>query len=105
MENIPNLNLETVAKALSSDTRLKILKLLVDKNLSSIEVYKEYKQRFHEDKHRETIYRGLELLLDAGVLDKRYNKTNKNVVYYIKNKELTIDLVTQKLKIEEDTIH
>ena len=36
MENIQNLGLETVAKALSADTRLKILKLLVGKNLSSI---------------------------------------------------------------------
>lgn len=105
MENIQNLDLETVAKALSADTRLKILKLLVGKNLSSIEVYNDYKKKFHDDKHRETIYRALEILLDAGILDKRYDKKNKNVVYYIKHKELTIDLINQKLKIKEDAVH
>lgn len=98
MNNVQNFELESIAKALSSDTRLKILKLLVGKNLSSIEVFKEYKKKFNDGKHRETIYRGLEILLDAGILDKHYDKKNKNVVYYIKRKELIIDLIDQNVK-------
>lgn len=34
-----------------------------------------------------------------------HDQKNKNVVYYIKHKELTIDLIAQKLKVKEDTVH
>lgn len=86
-----------VAKALGSDTRLKILRILTGASLSSIEVYEIYKKKFGNKKHRESIYRALEMLLHADILDKKYDKDSKKVIYSIKHNKLLLDIVNQKV--------
>jgi len=93
-----DLDLKIVSRALSSDTRLNILKILVNNELASIEVYKKYIEKFKGDKQRETIYRALETLLRADILEKKYDNEKKSLVYSIKNNQLIIDLIEQKVK-------
>ncbi|MDP2788569.1 MAG: transcriptional repressor [bacterium] len=93
-----DLDLKNVSRALSSDTRLNILKILVNNDLSSIEVYNKYVEKFDGKKHRETIYRALETLLSAGILEKKYSNERKNVVYSIKYNQFIIELINQKVK-------
>jgi len=91
------MDLTKVCKALSSDTRLKILKILVDKNLSAANVFKEYRKR-DDKRHRESIYRALEKLVDAEILRKEYDEKGKEIVYVLEHKEFTIDLINQRIR-------
>lgn len=90
-------NLKKVSRALSSETRLNILKILVNNKLASIEVYNKYIDKFKGEKQRETIYRALEALLSADILEKKYDNEKKNLVYSIKHNQLIIDLIEQKV--------
>lgn len=92
-----HLDLKNASKALSSDTRLKILKILVNNELASIEVYNKYIEKFKGQKQRETIYRALETLLSADILEKKYDNEKKSLVYSIKHNQLIIDLIEQKV--------
>jgi len=98
------MDITKVCKALSSKTRLKILKILVDKKLSASNIYKEYNRIYREKRRRESIYRALEKLVEAEILRKTYNDKEKEIVYELKHKELTINLLDQKiLKDSEET--
>jgi Fe2+ or Zn2+ uptake regulation protein len=92
-----DIDIKTVSQALSSDTRLNILKVLINGELSSIEVYNKYIEKFKGKKHRETIYRALETLLSADILEKKYDNEKKSLVYSIKYNQLIIDLIEQKV--------
>lgn len=94
---LSGMKITKICKALSSETRLKILKILIDKKLSSANVHREYNKRFHEKRHRESIYRALEKLVSAEILMKEYDTTRKEIVYSLKHKEITINLKNQKV--------
>ena len=93
------MEIKNISSALSSETRLRILKILSASNLSSIDVHKEYIQKYPDKKHRESIYRELEILHTAGLLEKKYNSEGKQIEYGIKIKKFTIDLITQNIKL------
>jgi len=98
------MNLAKTLKALGSETRLKILKLLGCRRLSSANIYKEYAKGFRDGMHRESIYRALEKLVDAEILKKEYDETEKEIVYGLRHRRLIIDLINQKIceKVSED---
>lgn len=92
------MDLKIGCKALSSDTRLKIIKIIIEKGpLSSKEVHSEFIKR-HENKRRESIYKGLEILREANILEKQYDDSETKIVYKIMNEKLKIDLVEMELK-------
>lgn len=81
-----------IGKALSSETRIKILRLLAESPQSSIETYEQYERKYEEGKHRETIYRELENLVEAGLLAKEYNQATSQIEYSFKHQQLLVDL-------------
>lgn len=81
-----------VGKALSNETRVKVLCLLADGPRSSIETYERYERKYEEGKHRETIYRELETLVDAEILTKEYNETAGQIEYRLKHRHLSVNL-------------
>jgi DNA-binding transcriptional ArsR family regulator len=81
-----------VGKAISNGTRVKILRILADSPRSSIETYERYEAKHAEGKHRETIYRELENLVEAGLLTKTYNETASQIEYSLEQRRLLIDL-------------
>lgn len=84
-----------LGNALRSQTRLNILKILDKKSLRAIDVYNEYKVLFSSDaKHRESIYKELERLVDAGILNKRYDRNKKGIIYALRFQTIHIDLIT-----------
>jgi len=92
-------------KALGSETRLRILRLLANKKLSAANVYREYVRNFHDRMHRESIYRALEKLVNAEILNKEYDEKEKEIVYGLRYKKLTIDLVNQRIYEEDSKNH
>lgn len=94
------MKLSKVCKALSSITRLRILKILVDRRLSAADIHKEYNKYFEDRLHRESIYRALEKMVDAEILTKEYDGKRKQLVYFIRHKNLKIDLIEQTVLAE-----
>ncbi len=89
------MEIEEVAKALSSDTRLKILKILADGEASAVHVYKSYNERFAERKERATVYRELEVLFKCNFLVKTYKEESKEIVYRLAARSINLDLIKQ----------
>ena len=84
-----------MAKALSSDTRLKILKMIADGEASAVHVYKMYNEKFSDRRERATIYRELEVLYKSNFLVKTYKEESKEIVYRLSARSINIDLVAQ----------
>lgn len=83
------MNIQKLAAALSSNTRILIAKILTKKPLSSTEVCRELKKE--KSILRESVYRALERLVEAGLLKKMYDQTDKKVKYRLVKKKITID--------------
>lgn len=59
--------------------------------MTAVEVFRELKKGRPQIKYRETVYRSLEKLFDAGLVEKYYVK-EKGLCYKISVTNLTIDL-------------
>ncbi|WP_135851483.1 helix-turn-helix domain-containing protein [Halorussus salinus] len=81
-----------IGKALSSETRIKILDIVSENGHSSIETFEKYGEEYEDDKRRETIYRELENLVKAGLLSKEYDETDSQIVYRLKHQGLVINI-------------
>jgi DNA-binding transcriptional ArsR family regulator len=89
------MEIEEVAKALSSDTRLNILKVLAEGDASAVHVYKMYNERFGDRRERATIYRELEVLFNSDLLVKTYKEKSKEIVYRLAARSINLDLINQ----------
>ena len=90
-----------LGNALRSQTRINIIKILGKSSLRAIDVYNKYKVLFRDDtKHREFIYKELERLVDAGILDKRYDMKIKGIVYTLKFHKVCVNLLTGETAVE-----
>ncbi|HNU35378.1 MAG TPA: transcriptional repressor [Methanomassiliicoccales archaeon] len=89
------MEIEEVAKALSSDTRLKILRLLAEGEASAVHVYKLYNEKFSDRRERATIYRELEVLYKSNFLVKTYKEESKEIVYRLAARSISLDLIEQ----------
>lgn len=92
-----------VGKALSNETRVNILRLLDDDSYSSIETFERYEAEYAEGKRRETVYRELENLVEAGLLTKEYNQTAGQIEYELRFQRLLIDLGDGTVEANEHT--
>ncbi|MEO0252341.1 MAG: hypothetical protein ABIM44_08935 [candidate division WOR-3 bacterium] len=78
--------------------RREILKTISKEPMTVMQVFEELKRRNFEVKYRETVYRALERLLDAGLVEKYYNP-EKGLCYRIKVKLITLDLANDVIEI------
>ncbi len=91
------MDLMEVGKALSNETRLRLLQLLADKSDSASGVHERYVNEYDDRKHRESIYRALEKLVEVQILTKEYQKES-GLVYHLANEQLVVDL--RELSVE-----
>ena len=89
---------EKVFSALSSRTRIEILRILAMKSRSVMDVKNELNRRGFEMKYRESVYRALNKLVDAGLVEKFYDKEEGGIKYGIIKKELVVDLQSGKVR-------
>jgi len=80
-----------VFSALASSTRLAILQLLANTPLNVGEILELLNQRGIQISHRESVYRAVEKLRKAGLVDKLYDNERKSLLYKIKYKKLIYD--------------
>jgi len=87
-----------VVKALSSRTRRKILKILSDDSKNVKEISIELREQYSTNlKYRESVFKALEKLVEANLVEKFYEK-DKGIAYRLKRKKITIDLIKEKVE-------
>ena len=87
-----------VIKALNSKTRQEIVSVQDDNHYILKEIYEKIlEENLLEKKHRATIYRALEILVDADLVDKYYVK-EKGICYRLKIKCIEIDVINKLIK-------
>jgi DNA modification methylase len=86
-----------VAQALSSETRLNLIKTIGNKSLSLYEI----KNQFGNSIQRESIYRALEKLSEVSILSKSYNKFKKRYEYSVKNPQISLKILDEQTEDEE----
>lgn len=78
--------------------RREILKTISEEPMTVMQVLEELKRRKFEVKYRETVYRALEKLLDAGLVEKYYDP-EKGLCYRIMVKLVTLNLANGTIEI------
>ena len=91
------MNIDRVIAALNSGLRREILKIIAERPMTAVEVFRELKRRKPEIRYRETVYRALERLSDADLVEKYYAK-EKGLCYKISVINLSIDLTSATVR-------
>jgi len=85
------MEISKVIAALNSNLRREILKILSKEPMTVTQVLERLKKGRIEIKYRETVYRALEKLFDAGLIDKCYIK-EKGLCYKLIVNRVVIDI-------------
>ena len=80
--------------------RLRICLILGNSSLSLAGVKELYEKIYKDIKNRETIYRALDVLVENGLVDKKYNKNDKKIEYSMLVNKINIDFENGKVDIE-----
>ena len=96
------MNIVDIGKALSNRTRTQLLFLLTDGPKSTSSLHEEYLKEFDEERHRESIYRELEKLVDSGIVNKQYDDELKQFLYSLDFDSLIVDFKEESVKPRHD---
>ena len=91
---------DKVISALNSKLRREILRIISEEPMTVIQVLDELKRKKFEIEYRESVYRALEKLLDAGLVEKHYIK-EKGLCYTTKVKLVVIDLMKDNVELRD----
>lgn len=88
-----------VLRLLSIETNRVILSILDEKPMRSKEIFNTVKEKT-EIQNRESVYKALERLKNAGLVEKKFNEKSGNLYYSRVCKEISIDLETMEIEME-----
>lgn len=94
------MDIAKIISALNSDLRREILKTLAERPYTVLEVLNKLKRKGLDVKYRETVYRALEKLVDAELVEKFYAK-EKGLCYKLPLTRITIEITKESLDIEK----
>ena len=81
-----------IIAALDSATRRNIISIIADNQLTLDEIFEKLSKADSGVKYRESAYRATEKLVDAGIVQKFYDK-RKGICYSVAIKKIEIDLL------------
>jgi DNA-binding transcriptional ArsR family regulator len=87
-----------VLKALASPTRLRILGMLADKELTLGEITAQ----FGPNIRRDYVFRHTEKLVNSNLVEKTYNKETKRIVYSLTKRQFDLREKGVKLTLKVD---
>ena len=92
------MDFEKVIQILSLKTRREILRTIVSRPKTLMEIYEELQERKSTPiKYRESVYKALEKLVSVGLVEKTYDK--RIVRYKSKFSKIVADLINEKLRL------
>ena len=92
------MDIAKVISALNSELRREILTILAEKPYTVLEVLNKLKKESPDVRYRETVYRALEKLVDAELVEKFYAK-GKGLCYKLSSTRITIKLTKENVDI------
>jgi hypothetical protein len=87
------------ARALQSPTRFTLLLILHGESLSSAEAHRRLLEARPNRRHRESTYRDLEIMVAAGLLEKRYDIRSKEIRYVVLGSQVVFDLKSRSVEL------
>jgi Fe2+ or Zn2+ uptake regulation protein len=87
----------SVIRALDSPLRVELVKILLEKPRSAPDIYQTLINAGFDIGDRDTVYKALQMLVDAGILEKYYEMTVKRICYRVATKRILIDIPTLDL--------
>lgn len=92
------MEIQQVGSALSNQTRLRLISIIVkEDSVTSKQAHELYTLEF-EELRRESIYKSLEVLVSAEILEKVYSEEDGGIVYQLKHEEILINLIEQHIE-------
>lgn len=85
------MEIRKVISALDSDLRREILRIVADNPGTVVDVINQLRKRGFKVKYRETVYRAMEKLVDAQLMEKFYEK-ERGLCYKLSLTSLEIDI-------------
>jgi Fe2+ or Zn2+ uptake regulation protein len=85
------MNTASFFAALDSDLRREVLTVLADKPSTVLGVMQKLKNKGLDVKYRETVYRSLETLLDAGLVEKFYDREH-GLCYKLCSSKIVVEI-------------
>lgn len=95
-------NLATVMRALDSSVRRTIMLLALEGPKTSMGYKDELVKKGFDVKYKESVYKDLQLLVDAGLIEKYYDKEKKAIVYTSTVDTVVFDLMKWSLDLKEN---
>lgn len=95
------MDINEVGSALANPTRVRLLTILSEQDYSASTAHEQYNKRFSDEKHRESVYRELENLVEYGLLNKNYATKEKELRYSLRCERLEVDLVDSVVEVLE----
>ena len=97
METETKSNFSLVIRALDSPLRVELVKILLERPMSAPDIYQTLIGAGFDIGDRDTVYKALQMLVDAGLLEKYYDMTVKRICYKVTKKQILIDIPTLNL--------
>jgi Fe2+ or Zn2+ uptake regulation protein len=94
------MDITKILAALNSELRREILMILAEESSTALEVLVKLKRKGLEVKYRETVYRALEKLVDAELVEKFYVK-EKGICYRLSLTRMTIAITKDSFDMVE----
>jgi len=100
VETNTNTKFRSVIRALDSPLRVELVKLLLQQPRSAPDIYQTLINTGFDIGDRDTVYKALQMLVDAGLVEKYYNMDVKRICYKVITKHIHIDVPTLNLSVE-----
>jgi Fe2+ or Zn2+ uptake regulation protein len=94
--------LANVMRALDSSVRRMIMLLALEGPKTSLDYKEKLVESGFDVKYKESVYKDLQLLVDAGLVEKYYDKEKKAIVYGSRIDSVVFDLMKWSIYLKED---
>jgi len=88
-----------ILRALDSDLRRELLKIALEGSLDADKFYNEVVNRGFNIRYKESVYKELQTLVQAELVDKYYDVKSKKILYRLKAGRVVVDIKSMETEI------
>ncbi len=88
-----------ILRALDSDLRRELLKIAIEGPLDADGFYNKIIDRGFNIRYKESVYKELQMLVQAELIDKFYDVQSKKILYRLKSERVVVDIKTMETDI------
>jgi Fe2+ or Zn2+ uptake regulation protein len=85
-----------ILRALDSDLRRELLKIAIEGPLDADGFYNKVIDRGFNIRYKESVYKELQMLVQAELIDKFYDVQSKKILYRLKSERVVVDIKTME---------